>query len=289
MILIADGGSTKVDWVLIENKEMVARTQTKGANPYFRTVDDIAAELREDLLPLIGAKEVEAVRFFGAGCANAGKNEELRLALADVLQADEIEVGSDLLGAAKGLCGNVPGIVCILGTGSNSGYYDGNAITKNVSPLGYILGDEGSGAVIGRQFVGACLKNQFSPVLKEIFLKESGLTVDEIVEQVYRRPLPNRFLAGFCPFIHRYIFDKDVYMLVSDSFEQFFRRNAMQYPYEGQTLHFTGSVAFHFQGILRETAKKLHLTVGKIAASPMEGLVEYYTAENPKRGNLRRK
>ncbi|MBP1616919.1 MAG: hypothetical protein H6Q14_746 [Bacteroidetes bacterium] len=278
MILLADGGSTKIDWVFLEKGKLLKRIQTKGANPFYRTSGDIAEELRVNLLPETNQLPIESVHFFGAGCANPEKNEVIREAIRFSLGVDNIEVGSDLLGAAKALCGHRPGIACILGTGSNSGYYDGKRLADNVSPLGYILGDEGSGAVLGKLFVGACLKNQFSPGLKEAFLTETGLTSVDIIERVYQGALPNRFLASFTPFIKRNLHDSDVYDLVAKSFEDFFRRNVMQYDYQNHPIHFTGSVAFHFQVVLKEVADHLDLKIESIVASPMEGLLSYYSS-----------
>jgi N-acetylglucosamine kinase-like BadF-type ATPase len=277
MILLADGGSTKVDWVFLEKGKLLKRIQTKGANPFYRTSEDIAEEFRANLLSEMNQLPIESVHFFGAGCANAEKNEVIRKAIRISLGVDNIEVGSDLHGASKALCGHRSGIACILGTGSNSGYYDGEKLVENVSPLGYILGDEGSGAVLGRLFVGACLKNQFSPGLKEAFLAETGLTSADIIERVYRGTLPNRFLAGFSPFIKKNLHDSDVYDLVAKSFDDFFRRNVMQYDYQNHPIHFTGSVAFHFQVVLKEVADRLDLKIESVVASPMEGLISYYS------------
>lgn len=277
MILIADGGSTKVDWALIDKESVVQSVKTKGANPFFRTSEDIASELKESLLPKIAKYEITSVHFFGAGCANQEKNTLIRIAIKDSIGVENIDVGSDLLGAAKALCGCETGIACILGTGSNSGFYDGSKIVENVSPLGFILGDEGSGAVLGKIFVGACLKNQFSPGIKVAFLNEFQLTTSQIIEKVYREPLPNRFLAGFAPFLKKHLHETEIYDLVACSFEMFFKRNVMQYDYRNHPIHFTGSVAHHFEVVLRDVADRLQLQIGKINASPMEGLVEYYS------------
>ena len=170
MILIADGGSTKVDWCLADQGKMVKRMATLGANPFFRTESDMAGEWRDCLLPALVGYPVEAVRFYGAGCATDEKSEVVRRALASCFDCPDVRVASDLLGAAIGLCGHRAGIACILGTGSNSCFYDGERITENVPSLGYVLGDEGSGAVLGRLFIGACLKGQLTPGLREEML-----------------------------------------------------------------------------------------------------------------------
>jgi N-acetylglucosamine kinase-like BadF-type ATPase len=276
MILIADGGSTKVDWRVVENGKEIMQLFTKGANPFFRTSEDISEELNTVLKPEIKEFTIDSVHFFGAGCANPEKNDIIRKAIAGSIKTAEIEVDTDMLGAARGLCGDEKGIACIIGTGSNSCYYDGNKIAENISPLGYILGDEGSGAVIGRLFIGSLLKNQLTKGLKEEFLQEYNLTPADIIEKVYRQPLANRFLAGFAPFIKKNIEDKSVEHIIYYSFKDFYVRNVMQYDYNHNTINFIGSIAFHFQDILRKVGEDLGLKIGKIKQSPMEGLMMFF-------------
>ncbi|MDR2802025.1 MAG: ATPase [Prevotellaceae bacterium] len=276
MILLADGGSTKVDWCVVNRGELVKQVFTKGANPFFRTQEEISEEIGSALLPEIGSYPLEAVYFYGAGCAFPEKNEVVAGAIRAHIHAPIVEVGSDLLAAARGLCGKNAGIACILGTGSNSCFYDGNAIRENVSPLGYVLGDEGSGAVLGRLLVGACLKNQLTQGLKEKFLSRFDLTPQLILERVYKQPLANRFLAGLSPFLLQHIDDASVYELVSGAFALFFKRNVMQYDYRRHAVHLTGSVAWYYQEVLRKVAGELGITLGAITQSPMEGLISYY-------------
>lgn len=276
MRLLADGGSTSVDWRLVDGRKEIFQISTKGANPFFRTTEDISNELKETLLPHLNGGKIDSVHFFGAGCAFPEKNEIVRLAIADHIQNVEIEVGSDLVAAARGLCGHEKGIACIIGTGSNSCFYDGVQIVNNVSPLGYVLGDEGSGAVLGRLFVGACLKNQLTPGLKEKMLEEMGLTPAIILDRVYKQPLANRFLASFSLFINKNIQDETIYALVYDAFKDFFKKNVMQYDYQNNIVHFTGSVAYAYENVLRDVAKELGIKVGTVTQSPMEGLIEYY-------------
>lgn len=279
MILLADGGSTKVDWCLVDKGRLVKQVFTRGANPFFRTREDISEELKLSLLPEMEGFNIEKVYFFGAGCAYPEKNEIVRAAIADHIHAPVIEVGSDLLAAAKGLCGRNKGIACIIGTGSNSCFYDGAEIKENVSPLGYILGDEGSGAVLGRLFLGACLKNQLTEGLKEKFLKHFDLTPAAILEKVYKQPLPNRFLASLSPFILEHIEDETVYTLVYNAFKDFFVKNVMQYDYKNNEVHLTGSLAYHYQDVLRTVAADLNIKIGTITQLPMEGLIKYYSED----------
>ena len=182
-----------------------------------------------------------------------------------------------MLAAARGLCGHEAGIVCILGTGSNSCFYNGKEIVNNVSPLGFILGDEGSGAVLGKLLVGDILKNQLSPAVKEAFLKQFDLTAPEIIDRVYRQPFPNRFLASLSPFIAQHLEEPGIRRLVLNSFIAFLRRNVMQYDYAQYPAHFIGSVAYCYREILQEAAQETGVNIGKILQSPMEGLIRYHT------------
>lgn len=170
---------------------------------------------------------------------------------------NEVEVNTDMLAAARGLCGHDSGIACIMGTGSNSCYYDGKSIVTNVSPLGFILGDEGSGACLGKLLVGDILKNQMTPELKEKFLKQFDLTPADIIDRVYRKPFPNRFLASLSPFLAQNLGEPCVRALVLNSFKAFLKRNVMQYEdYQHQKVHFIGSVAFYYKEVLAEAAKE---------------------------------
>jgi N-acetylglucosamine kinase-like BadF-type ATPase len=277
MILLADGGSTKVDWCLIEHGSIIKRVFTKGANPFFRTMEDISSEIRFALAPELKDYAIDAIYFYGAGCAFPEKNEIIREAIAENFDTTNIEVGSDLFGAAVGLCGDQAGIACILGTGSNSCFYDGTKIAENVSPLGFILGDEGSGAVLGKLFTGSCLKNQLTKGIKEQFYESMQLDNAQILDRVYKQPLPNRFLASICPFIKANLSDQSVHDLVYNAFADFFRKNVMQYDYCSHKVSFAGSVAYHFKDVLYEAAAGLNIEIGTIEQSPMDGLAKYYS------------
>ncbi|MCC8187769.1 MAG: ATPase [Bacteroides sp.] len=277
MRLIADSGSTKTDWCLLQNGNPVLRIYTKGTNPFFQSEEEISQEIATALLPQLQTDQFSAVYFYGAGCGFPDKIEMVRRAIASHLKiAETIEVSTDMLAAARGLCGHEAGIACILGTGSNSCFYDSEKITDNVSPLGYILGDEGSGAVLGKLLVGDLLKNQMSPELKEKFLTTYNLTPGEIIDRVYRQPFPNRFLASLSPFLLQNITEPTIRNLVSQSFRSFLVRNVMQYDYSNHKVHFIGSVAYHYQELLKEVARELGIQVGNIIQSPMEGLISYH-------------
>ena len=229
MILIADSGSTKTDWCLVEHGEVLQQIFTKGTNPFYQSEEEISNEIATALLPQLQASELDAVYFYGAGCAVPDKIETVRRAILRHLHVKEqVEVSTDMLAAARSLCGRHAGIACIMGTGSNSCYYDGGKIVQNVSPLGFILGDEGSGACLGKLLVGDILKNQMTPELKEKFLSQFNLTPADIIDRVYRKPFPNRFLASLSPFLAQNLNEPCVHNLVLNSFKSFLKRNVMQ-------------------------------------------------------------
>ena len=277
MMLIADSGSTKTDWCVILDNTPIKRIGTKGLNPFFQSEEEIQQELTHSLLPQLPEGTIDSVYFYGAGCTPE-KAPTLRRAIADSLPVvGNIKAYSDMLAAARGLCGREAGITCILGTGSNSCFYDGKEIVNHISPLGFILGDEGSGAVLGKLLVGDMLKNQLSPAIKEVFLKQFDLTVPEIIDRVYRQPFPNRFLASLSPFIAQHLEEPGIRQLVLGSFIAFLRRNVMQYDYTQYPAHFIGSVAHCYKEILQEAAQETGIRIGKILQSPMEGLIQYHS------------
>lgn len=278
MILIADSGSTKVDWSVVENGKMVKRAVTKGINPFFQSEEQISNEIEQTLILQLDTQDFDSVYFYGAGCT-FDKVEIVRRAIRKNIKVKkDVEVSTDMLAAARGLCGYLPGIACIMGTGSNSCNYDGKNIIDNVSPLGFILGDEGSGAVLGKLLVSDLLKNQLTPGLKEKFLSTFDLTVGDIIDRVYRKPFPNRFLSTFSPFIYENLDDPSVRALVMRSFKSFLVRNVMQYrDYDKLPIHFVGSIAYHYQDVLKEVIESLDMKAGKIIKSPMEGLIKYHS------------
>ncbi len=279
MILIADSGSTKTDWTIVENEKVVKQISTQGINPFFQTQEEIATELEKNLLPELPNTNFEGIYFYGAGCI-FDKINLVKEGIAKHLSAKEIVVNSDMLGAAHALCGHKPGIACILGTGSNSCEYDGSKIISNVSPLGFILGDEGSGAVLGKLFIGSLLKNQLTPGLKEEFLKEYNLEASDIIHRVYKQAFPNRFLATLAPFINKHRKDATVHKLVLASFTDFFVRNVKQYTYQDKKVNFIGSIAYYFKDIIVEAAQNTSVQIGNIVKSPMEGLIQYHLNKN---------
>lgn len=280
MKLIADCGSTKIDWCLLENGSVVRRFNTTGINAVMLTEEEIRQRLLLELQPLIDADAdaISEIFFYGAGCISPDVCRNVERALRAVIPGvGQVDVRTDLLAAARALCGHEPGIACIMGTGSNSCWYDGREIRENVSPLGFILGDEGSGAVLGKLFLGDVLKNQLRPELTEEFLREYNLDRMTVIRRVYREPAANRFLASVVPFLSAHIAEPRIHRLVLDAFRAFFRRNVCQYPhYDRLPVNFVGSVAFYFQDVLRDAAEQCSCTVGTVIKSPMEGLVKFH-------------
>ena len=280
MILLADSGSTKTDWCLVDQKNSVTKVRTAGINPFFQSSEEIANELATHLVPHLPTTHLDSVYFYGAGCTKE-KSPIVAEALKKQFEITGVcEVATDMLAAARGLCGHQPGIACIMGTGSNSCAYYGKDITKNVSPLGFILGDEGSGAVLGRTLVGDVLKNQLPKDIVEAFHAEYELSNADIIDHVYRQKFPNRFLASFVPFLAKHIENKAIFDLVKENFRRFLIRNVKQYQgWEHLPIGFVGSIAYYFQQPLKEALEAEHMTIGKTIQAPMEGLIAYHTTK----------
>jgi N-acetylglucosamine kinase-like BadF-type ATPase len=281
MKLLADSGSTKTEWCLIQTDGQTRRLLTKGINPYFQTSEEVAHELRTNLRPQLPDAPIDALYFYGAGCSPE-KAPAMRQTLADNLPVEAIEVHSDMLGAARALSGRRPGIIGILGTGSNSCFYDGEAITHQVSPLGYILGDEGSGAVLGKLLVGDLLKHQLPEPLRQDFLDQFHLTPAQIIERVYRQPFPNRFLAGFSPFLAQRQHIPEVRALIRSAFLAYLDRNIAHYDYRHHPLHLVGSIAHYYRDILQEAIASRQMQLGNLLQAPMQGLIAYHQVNEAK-------
>lgn len=277
MILIADCGSTKTDWVLCNGSNVVKRVKTQGLNPTIQSSDEILAVLTDELVNNIDTTAPQKIFFYGAGCAYETANNRMKKALEAVFTTKEIEIYSDLLASARALCGHEEGIACILGTGSNSCLYNGKEIVDNTPSMGYILGDEGSGAHLGRQLVSDCVKRQLPKEIREKFLQQYKLDLATILERVYHTPLPNRWLASFTPFIQENKKSPEVHTMLKNCFTQFFQRNVMVYRRSWLPIHISGGIGISFSEEIRETAESLGLSVGNIVESPMEGLIKFHS------------
>lgn len=277
MILIADSGSTKTHWCLLQESRVVKELFTDGINPFYQSEAQITYEIRENVLSEIINKNISEVHFYGAGCASPDKKEMIINALKASYPDAEPEVNNDLLAACRALFADEKGIACILGTGSNSCLYDGKDIVDNVSPLGFILGDEGSGAAIGKKFIADLLKNQYPEDLTKKFFEQNNITPAEIMEAVYRKPFPNRFLAQYTHFMCENQDQIHIREIVFHSFLDFFKRNIHQYDYTQYTVSFMGSVAFYFKDILQQAATISRIKTGTVIKGPMAGLIAYHT------------
>lgn len=276
--LIADSGSTKTSWALTDGATR-EHFETMGINPVRDSEEDIEKIIQT--FPMLEGhpspcegKEVFFVFFYGAGCIPP-YSDVVRRVLKRRFPNAEVKVESDLLGAAHALCGHKEGIACILGTGSNSCLYDGMQIVENVSPLGWILGDEGSGAVLGRRLVGDILKGQFSPALCQAFTEETGFTRAEIVNKVYREPMPNRFLASLVPFLGRHRDSDDVHHFLINEFRRFLHRNVAAYRRLDLPVSFVGGIANSFRDELAEALCLEGMKLGRILQRPIDGMVDY--------------
>jgi len=276
MILIADSGSSKTDWRLLSANGDIEQAQTIGFNPYYQPQKQLDTEMREVLLPQI-KNEVEEVYYYGAGCSTEANCNIIREVLESHFDQAHIEVEGDLLAAARSLCGHDAGIACIVGTGINSCFYDGNNIVDNVTSLGYVLGDEGGGTHLGKQLVGDFLRGELPQTLADRFIKRFKLNKDDILKRVYQGEMPGRFLASFSKFIFQNIKDPYCYRLVYESFKTFFEKNVIKYKqHTSHKVHFTGSVAFYYSNILRQVANDMSIVVGNVVESPIAGLTLFH-------------
>lgn len=277
MILIADSGSSKTDWRVIDDQGKISQIRTTGFNPYNQTAAQMEEGMRTpDLLALRG--KIRQVYFYGAGCTSPKNKAVVGQTLKRFYpEAGEITVNHDLLAAARATCGHNAGIACILGTGSNSGDYDGGKIVDNRPSPGYLLGDEGGGSYIGRHFLQDFIYDDMPPDIRQKTIEEFQITNIIIQENVYQKPFPNRYMAGFCHFISRHKSYPYCYLLFYNGFQDFFRRHVMRYAdYADKPVHFVGSIAFHNSDILRKAAADLGIQVHIILESPIAGLTLYH-------------
>lgn len=282
MILIADSGSTKTDWRIIDQDNQVMQAKTAGVNPFYQDKSKIQAELTQSLIPQIASShEISEVYFYGAGCSTESNIALLSSSLQEIFPAAAVHINSDLLAAARAVCNREPGIVSILGTGSNSCFYDGNQIVASTPNLGFILGDEGSGAYMGKKLITAVLYNELPNHLLEKFTKKYNISRTDVMENIYQRPFPNRYLSSFTQFLFHNLKDPFVYRLVYESFELFFNKHLLKYENALQyKVHAVGSIGFYYSNILRQVANDKHLTLRNIMESPIAGLTLYHQKGN---------
>lgn len=282
MILIADSGSTKTSWVLLENGQVKQTIGTGGLNPYFHNSESVEAVLKADLVPFVVADNIRDVHFYGAGCSTEYNNSMICDAILLYFRKANIYIYHDILGAARALFGTGEGIACILGTGCNSCYFDGTKPHSKVDSLGYLYGDEGAGSYLGKMFMGAYLKRKLPLDIRCEFDATYNYSLEDILNSIYNRPFPNRFLASFSEFMvsrkdHPYL-----HQLIRDSFLAFFDAQIRQYDhYKTLPVSFIGSIAFYYQDILKQLAAEEGIRIGRILQNPIEGLIEYHRQIKP--------
>ncbi|MCM1108342.1 MAG: hypothetical protein NC388_04690 [Clostridium sp.] len=283
IILVADSGSTKTVWRVWKGQEAPFSMETSGINPIQMNETELTQAVSEPWMDKPNAykpEEINEVNFYGAGCL-PHCIPTIENVLRNLFPVADLHIESDLLGAARALCGDHEGIACILGTGSNSCLYDGHYICAHTPALGYILGDEGSGAALGKQFLGNLLKGLLPDTIKEAFETHFHLTAEQIIEQVYRRPQANRYLASFTRFIADHRQNDCMHSMLVDSFEAFFRRNIVAYNRPDLPAHLAGSIAHVFRTEITEAAANVGIAVGQIIASPIEGMTAYHMQVHP--------
>ena len=278
MKLIADSGSTKTDWAIIDDGKAVRMIATSGINPYYLSSESIREIITRELVPHTEPGKIREIFFYGAGCSTENKTAVLKEHLKEHYHDAGISINHDILGAARALNGRKPGIACILGTGSNSCVYDGEKVVGNISSLGFIFADEGSGAYLGKNFLFRYFRKQLPQEIQADFENEFHLSLENILDAVYNQPKPGRFLASFSKFMARHKEHPYIRTFLRDAFSEFLKNQVMQYPeYEKYPVNFTGSIAFVYSDILHEAAVLCNINIGRILKSPIEGLIEYHT------------
>jgi glucosamine kinase len=275
--LIADSGATKAEWCLItDGKKKTVITQ--GIHPWFLTIEQIQQLVQKELVPKLKNARQDEIFYYGTGCANRDNAAAVKKALMQVFAGAKVDVNHDLMASARATCGREKGVACILGTGSNSCYYDGKKIVSNSPGLGYVLGDEGSGAYLGKKVLQYYLYNTFDDDLRARFDATYVTTTAEILESVYKKPLPNRYLASFTKFLAD---NRGHYMIeniIEDGLNDFFFNHLCKYK-ETWTLpvSFVGSVGFGFKDVLQQLCSSYEFELGKVMKNPMPGLVDYHS------------
>jgi len=276
MIIIADSGSSKIDWRLVDSAGVIRQAQSPGFNPYYQPLDHLRASLREVVVPA-ATGEVSRIFYYGTGVSSERNQEMVRSAFLEFFPSARVAVEWDLLGAARALCGHEPGIACILGTGSNSCLYDGKEITGQVANLGWILADEGSGTSLGKALLMDYLRKKMPDKLAAQFHQRFPFTREEFLEKIYQQEKPSTFLATFSKFIFQHLKEPYCYQLVYKSFAEFFENNVMKYPaYSGLKVHFVGSIAFYYSDLLRQVANDKGIIVRNILETPIAGLTLFH-------------
>ena len=277
MLIIADSGSTKADWAFLGNDGQTLEVSTKGFNPVFHSIDFISEEMDHRIDHQIDRDQEATLFFYGSGCWDFPRKEIIRQALKPIFPNAEIEVHHDLLGAARASCGTQPGISCILGTGSNSCSYDGRSVVENVTNLGYLLGDEGSGSNLGKYLIKAYFYNEMPSELQKAFQELVPGGKSEILDKLYGPGPANLYLSSFATFASKHKDHPFIQSLIKASFTEFLTRHVLKYEdFLQYPVNFVGSIAFHFQDLLADSVQDLNLHMGNVIRKPIQQLVSYH-------------
>ncbi len=278
MIAIVDSGSTKSSWVFVDSFFKNHHFKTVGFNPYYQNSEEIFQTISTDLLPLLPKDEtITEIHFYGAGCERASQKEIVATGLRKAFPSSEIFVEHDMLAAARALFGHEPGIACIAGTGANTCYYDGTIIVENVYSPGLALADEGSGGFLGKLLARDYIRKALPPHLMKQFEEFTPDRLEDILDKVYKKPFPNRYLASLAPFVVKHQEDPYMFGMAYENFEQMFRQCICRYEkHKSLPIRFIGSIAAYLRPVLNKVAEDKGVTVDKVVANPMEGLVEFH-------------
>jgi len=281
MILIADSGSTKTDWILTNGDKINKQITTVGYNPYYHKDDSLIVSMTSELLPEIGNNNnIEKIFFYGSGCSSDINCTMVKSALWQLFSNAIIEVNHDLFGSAVALLNNNEGIACILGTGSNSCHWDGKQIIQNVPSVGYLLGDEGSGTYIGIKILKGILEKKAPPEIIKSFYFYYNTNFDRVLSSIYNKPKANQFISGISIFAQRNISNNWIKDTIKQAFIDFIENQIKQYSnYQNLKVSFTGSIAFHFKDILLEACNENNIKIGVIIKNPIEGLFTYHSSQ----------
>ena len=284
MTIIVDSGSTKSDWIIIQNERDIITYSTSGFNPYFHDEDHIEQEINSHAEIRQVANEISCIYYYGAGCSTIELNEIVERALSKVFKNADVHVTHDLNACAYAMYEGKPIISCIMGTGSNSCYFDGIEVTEEVPALAYILGDEGSGSYFGKQLLSKYLYKQLPAHLHQSFYDEYKIEKDDIISNVYFKPHANVYIASFMRFVSKHKTDPFISEMVSSGIEHFLRTHVLCFPNAREVpVQFVGSIAFYFEDILREVGNKLGIHIGKVVKKPIDGLLNYHLHHHPEK------
>jgi len=279
MKIIAESSSTRTEWAVVDGTQVVEHAFTTGLNPYFQSRRELSHSIRLELPEAFFRRRWSHVYFYGAGCANKEKNKIMQSSLVAQFRTP-VSVESDLLGAARGLLVHKPGLACIIGTGSNSCLYDGHEIVRNVPPLGYILGDEGSSAYLGKVFIADMLKGIAPKDLTQKFFEKYNVTHNMLMDEIYTNSLPSRSLAKYGMFLADCLDNAYVYQTVYAGFMRFFLRNLSAYDYTSNPVCVVGNAAVKFRSVLECAARDFGVDIAKVIPNSLPGLIEYHAQDD---------